>query len=57
MRVFDDKFRAKSGILSRDLGIFKISWEVLEIFILKAKSPGFFRIPSFKFSILNNLVF
>ena len=47
-QAFPAKTRvAKSGILSRDLGIFYISWDVFGILILKIQSRdflGFFRI-------------
>ena len=35
---------AKSGILSRDLGIFLSSWDFIGIFILKTESRDFFGI-------------
>ena len=48
---------AKSRILSRDLGIFYISWDVFGIFILKIQSRDFFGIFQNSSSKFSNQVF
>ena len=48
---------AKSGILSRDLGIFYISWDVFGILILKIQTRDFFGIFQNSSSKFSNQVF